>query len=369
LDKDKPDKSQPSYYAVIPASVRYDKNVPAGAKLLYGEISSLCNKEGYCWAGNEYFAKLYQTNEKTIRNWIGALRDAGHITVSFTYVTGKKEIESRLLRLTDAKSSKITQLEKEQPDSDSTDSESSPAEVGKKFATRGEKNFHTYGKNFPEVGKISSKGGEKICRDNTTNNNTTTTATPDPPKINTDPEPPPTAEKAAAACFSPEEIRNWLAAIDKTLLLTGDFYPKAAAFLTNKALDSGYLEFIFKKCEIQNPVSFNGLFYKIFFAENLAEEYKIKNQTDAPEQQQQFLCPVCGAPCGFYEECPSCGLPADPSPETILLFRELYALPPEKREEYIRRENAAYASCGMEYDKLKTTISTLKHEYGLTVSI
>jgi hypothetical protein len=75
---------RPSYYAVIPAEVLHARLFPA-AKLLYGEIAALCDREGYCWARNAYFARLYQANEGTVSKWINALKDAGYISVSSVY--------------------------------------------------------------------------------------------------------------------------------------------------------------------------------------------------------------------------------------------------------------------------------------------
>ncbi len=71
----------PSYYAIIPANVRYDKSLPANAKLMYGEITALCGKEGFCWAGNKYFADLYGVSTGTISRWVTVLSRTGYIRV------------------------------------------------------------------------------------------------------------------------------------------------------------------------------------------------------------------------------------------------------------------------------------------------
>lgn len=71
----------PGYYAVIPASVRYDKTLSSNAKLLYGEITALCNKEGFCWAENEYFAHLYDLSIRTIQRLISQLSDSGYFDI------------------------------------------------------------------------------------------------------------------------------------------------------------------------------------------------------------------------------------------------------------------------------------------------
>ena len=74
-------KANPSYYCVIPAHVRYNANLTNLAKLLYGEISALSNALGYCYATNEYFARLYNVTTRTITSAIAQLEQAGAIHV------------------------------------------------------------------------------------------------------------------------------------------------------------------------------------------------------------------------------------------------------------------------------------------------
>ena len=80
--------SQPNFYAIIPASVRYDETVCSSAKLLYGEISAMCNTEGYCWAENNYFAKLYGVNSVSISRWISQLVKGNYITTELNKAEG-----------------------------------------------------------------------------------------------------------------------------------------------------------------------------------------------------------------------------------------------------------------------------------------
>ena len=73
----------PNVYAIIPAVVRYDRDLPPNAKLLYGEITALANFKGYCFASNDYFAQLYGMTKKTVSNLIAQLaaKDLIHVIV------------------------------------------------------------------------------------------------------------------------------------------------------------------------------------------------------------------------------------------------------------------------------------------------
>nr|DAN00899.1 MAG TPA: replisome organizer protein [Caudoviricetes sp.] len=88
-----------SYYAVIPATVRYDNNVVPSAKLLYGEITALCNEKGYCWATNDYFGRLYSVSKRTISTWIKSLCDAGYISTEFILDNESQKVKVRCLKV------------------------------------------------------------------------------------------------------------------------------------------------------------------------------------------------------------------------------------------------------------------------------
>jgi DnaD/phage-associated family protein len=90
---------QKSYYAIIPANVRYDKELAANAKLLYGEITALCNERGYCWASNAYFSELYGVSKVSISKWVNQLVEKGYLHSDIHYKEGTKEILNRYLRI------------------------------------------------------------------------------------------------------------------------------------------------------------------------------------------------------------------------------------------------------------------------------
>lgn len=81
-----------SYWGVIPAPVRYCKALQPAAKLLFSEISALCDRKGYCWATNAHFQALYEVERYTVQRWLAALVREGFIRIKLGPKPGERRI-------------------------------------------------------------------------------------------------------------------------------------------------------------------------------------------------------------------------------------------------------------------------------------
>ncbi|MCB8565780.1 helix-turn-helix domain-containing protein [Fusobacterium ulcerans] len=87
----------PNYYGILPANVRYDKNLKPMEKIVYCEITALSNKNGYCHASNSYFAQLYEVHKNTVGVWINHLVECKYLRAELIYKAGTKEVKERKL--------------------------------------------------------------------------------------------------------------------------------------------------------------------------------------------------------------------------------------------------------------------------------
>ena len=82
------------YYAVIPSTVLFNEELKSNEKLLYAVITALANKEGYCYASNNYLADLFNSKAHTISNWISHLNKLNFvyfkkIVITVTFLKNK----------------------------------------------------------------------------------------------------------------------------------------------------------------------------------------------------------------------------------------------------------------------------------------
>jgi hypothetical protein len=99
-----------SYFATIPAPVRYSNLISNFSKLLYAEITCLTNAKGYCFAMNGYLADLFKVHKNTISGSIKELETAGFIKCE--YITKNKEvIERRIYLLLDTQNQNGYEIE------------------------------------------------------------------------------------------------------------------------------------------------------------------------------------------------------------------------------------------------------------------
>lgn len=88
--------NRPAYFAVIPSNVRYCEELKYPERLLYGEITALAGKDGYCFAKNKYFAELYHVIPGTISRWISHLEKLGFVKVNIIKNDRNQILERRI---------------------------------------------------------------------------------------------------------------------------------------------------------------------------------------------------------------------------------------------------------------------------------
>jgi hypothetical protein len=350
----------PGFFAVIPASVRYDSSLPQGAKILYAEISSRTNQRGYCWTSNARFVTLYGVNERTINRWVAALHNAGHIIVTYEYYENSKRIKERRIMLPAPMAKVIEKMPDIGPENNAISG------VGKNVSTQnmvltkmsgpgGGKNVRISGpvaENSPEFGKnnaisgvdknvstqnmvltkMSGPGGDKNVADNTKFNNTIAAAAVSTREISPGTIP----DTAAAAFCSPEQekaFKTALETLDGSLVFDAAFYPRALAWLAAQGLPRDFLAWLYKQCVLKKPDSVRGMFRKLFFAPDLAELFKASRKP--PPEPARVPCPACGVSHDAGDaECPSCGLERGASEKDVRIRRHLLSLPAEQRSGY-----------------------------------
>lgn len=137
------DKSTlPSYYTILPACIRLNPNIIPGARLLWSDISVLSLKNGYCYSTNDFFARIYGVNIRTINVWIKNLKQLELVTIEH-FKTGDGNKVIRHIK-----------------------PNTSHSELAIFFATVGKKMRTTYEKNM----QLSH---EKKCAENTTRQSST----------------------------------------------------------------------------------------------------------------------------------------------------------------------------------------------------
>ena len=95
------DNQKPTYFTILPASVRYSKELTPFEKILFSEITALTHvnfdNEGraFCHANNNYFARAFEKDKKRISEAISKLQSKGFIYCKYIYEN--KECKARLI--------------------------------------------------------------------------------------------------------------------------------------------------------------------------------------------------------------------------------------------------------------------------------
>ncbi len=70
--------------------IRFESDIPFGARLLYAEMQNWSNKEGRCPFEAKLLAKMYKVSEFTIRKWVKSLVQHDHISLEINMDSGNQ---------------------------------------------------------------------------------------------------------------------------------------------------------------------------------------------------------------------------------------------------------------------------------------
>jgi len=330
----------PGYYAIIPATVRYDKSLPQGAKLLYGEISALCNKKGFCWARNEYFSELYKTSERTIIGWIQRLRDAGHINIYFEYFPDSQKIKKRFISLPKDKSKVEQPMKPETADDDLVVKKSSPPS--------GEKNFLE--NNTASFNNKAAAAANNTAAENSEKNEKT-------------------KEAEAAFCdLKILELKSHFLKLSHELVFDEPFYHEVLKFLSDNNVGLDFVSWLYKECSKKKPRSLVDYFFTVIFKPRFLEAYRNAAQPPPPKAVVLDICPVCSTEFDVAKEfCPNCGFSIFSKNNTkeIGFYVKYYSLPPNKKNAY-DSQLAEILNLSMPFEEKMQKRKDLRADYGLT---
>lgn len=167
---------KPNYYGILPANVRYDNRLKPMEKILYSEITALANTQGFCFASNSYFGKLYEVDKKTVGVWVNNLAKFGYLKVELIYKENSKEVLERRLYIVDLKEVSLSAPVEEKNLIENEKEKDSVTPPHKKMDTPPQKNGEMSPQNYgypPHKIMEDNTTSVNIINENITSNNTT----------------------------------------------------------------------------------------------------------------------------------------------------------------------------------------------------
>ena len=345
-------KKTPTFFSILPATVRYDKSLNPYARLLYSELTALSEKEGYSWATNNYLANLYQVDRSSISHWIKQLQDKGYIRIELIYDKAHCYIEERRIYITNLVSEPQANCEENPPETDEMNNYAENCNV-----SGGGGDIYHQGGDVCNQGVVTNitRGGYKAPQRSLQEINTRSSSS-DPPL-----EKPPPEEEESKNILS---LKQFLKDLNPAFVFSESFYQKAVGFMVLKCLDSSYASWLYDFCVKKKPKSLENYFFKVFFDDRCAELYLEESK---PLPVKVFKCPVCSTEHdSSLLACPRCRLDKSyrNDQKRILRGKRLYEMPENIKKSYNDElDNIIHSR--FDFQERINQIESLELKYGL----